>query len=124
MPMCSEATAAMNNEKPLGAVVVDDDDFIVTGIAEELERWGFRCRPHSCWDGVVSEFDGSNPVALLLVDNALGEASSGVQLVCPLFESGKLEATKVVVFSGYGESLEAADEVSIKEWDMRRSEEH
>lgn len=106
----------MNNKKTMRAVVVDDDFAIAKGFADELTRLGFAATPFHHWEAAKHALTSGGKTDLFVIDNALGEAFSGIQLARQLAEAGHLAGAKVLVVTGFAESLEAADKETASKW--------
>lgn len=109
----------MQTKKILRAIVVDDDLAQAKGVVNQLRRWGFTCKEFNRWAGAKAELETSPGVDLLVVDNALKEVESGIQLVAGFLESSKRAPGKILVLSGYASSLNKADRDAAAKWDLR-----
>lgn len=98
------------------AIVLDDDLAIAKGFADELTRLGFTATSFNRWEAAKQALSGGAKTDLLVIDNALGEALSGIQLARQLVEAGHLAGAKVVVVTGVAESLETADKDAASKW--------
>jgi len=109
----------MSKNESMRAVVVDDDFAIAKGFADELIQLGFNATPFNRWEAAKHELTSGNKINLLVIDNALGEANSGIQFIQQLAESGYLSGTKVLVVTGFAESLEEADKRAVQTWKIK-----
>lgn len=108
----------MKKEKQLNAVVIDDNLSIAQGRSDQLQRWNFNSTPYHLWAEAEIDLKSGRDIDLLLIDNELNEIDTGIQLVDRLRSAGHLARTKIVVFSGSGDSLEPADKSTSEKWGM------